>query len=140
MLHNVSYNRPKIKAEIDAEVGRAFNWIDRFKMKGIGSGRLQIHSCSIQIHNLLVLDNNANVCGIELRPNGIILSFRSLLETYALVIPLWKLKIYKGQAEVYSVYRDNYFVKIKATEKRHHQFMQKIIQYKAENYDAGQLR
>lgn len=136
MLLNVSYNRPKIKAQIDAEVGKPFTLMERIKMKGIGSGKLIIDSTSVHIHNLLVLDNNRNVCGIEMRPNGIILSFRSLLETYALVIPFWKLKIYKGQADVYSIYRDDYFVKIKALEKSHHKFMQKLLNYKLEVYDS----
>lgn len=136
MLLNVSYNRPKIKAQIDAEVGPPFTLMERLKMKGIGSGKLIIDSTSKHIHNLLVLDNNRNVCGIEMRPKGIILSFRSLLETYALVIPFWKLKLYKGQADVYSVYRDDYFVKIKALEKSHHKFMQKLLSYKSEVHDS----
>lgn len=137
MLLNVSYNRPKIKAQIDAEVGLPFTLMERLKMKGIGSGKLIIDTTSVHIHNLLVLDNNRNVCGIEIRPKGIILSFRSLLETYALVIPFWKLKLYKGQSDVYSVYRDDYFVKIKALEKSHHKFMQKLLKYKSEVYDSN---
>ncbi|GAA0873485.1 hypothetical protein GCM10009117_26320 [Gangjinia marincola] len=132
MLLNISYNRPDIKAKIDAEVGATFNLLDRFKLGGIGSGKLFITSTSIDIHNLLVLDNNINTCGIELRPNGIIVSFRSLLETYALVIPFYKLNIYKGKAEEYSIYRDQYFIKIKALQKdkRTHQFMKKVLDYK----------
>ena len=134
MLLNVSYNRPKIKAQIDAEVGQAFPWLERFKMGGIGSGKLDIHSTSIQIHNLLILDNNLNVCGVEMRPKGVIVTFRSLLETYALVIPFYKLKLYKGQAEVYSIYRDNYFIKVKAKEKRNHEFFKKILNYKTDHF------
>lgn len=136
MLLNVSYNRPKIKEKIDNSVGKAFSLMERIKLKGIGSGKLFIDTTSVQIHNLLILDNNLNVCGIEIRPNGIILSFRSLLETYALVIPFWKLKLYKGQADVYSVYCDNYFVKIKAKDRSHHKFFQKVLNFKLENYDS----
>lgn len=136
MLLNVSYNRPKIKARINNEVGPPFTLMERIKMKGIGSGKLIIESTSIQIHNLLVLDNNRNVCGIEIRPKGIILSFRSLLETYALIIPFWKLKIYKGQSDIYSIFRDDYFVKIKVLEKSNHKFMQKLLNYKLEKYDS----
>lgn len=136
MLLNVSYNRPKIKEKIDQEVGQPFSLMERIKLKGIGSGKLFIDSTSVQIHNLMILDNNMNVCGIEMRPNGIILTFRSLLETYALVIPFWKLKVYKGQADVYSVYCDSYFVKIKAKDKSNHKFFQKLLNYKLENYDS----
>lgn len=136
MLLNVSYNRPKIKKQIDDAVGKPFSLVERIKMRGIGSGKLIIDSTSIQIHNLLVLDNNQNVCGIEIRPQGILVSFRSLLETYALVIPFYKLKIYKGQSDVYSIYRDDYFIKVKVKEKEHHKFMQKLLDYKLEQYDS----
>ena len=47
-----------------------------------------------------------------MRPNGIIIGFRSLLESYGLIIPYWKLKIYKGKAEEYSLYCDKHFIKI----------------------------
>ncbi len=136
MLLNVSYNRPKIKQQINTEVGQPFTLFDRLKMKGIGSGKLHIHSTSIQIHNLLILDNNMNICGVEMRPKGIIVTFRSLLETYALVIPYYKLKLYKGQSKVYSIYKDNYFVKVEAKEKRNHDFLKKILKYKADNFSS----
>lgn len=130
MLLNISYNRPKIKAQIDENVGKAFTLMDRIKLGGIGSGKLVINSTSQQIHNLLILDSYRNVCSIEMRPKGILLSFRSILETYALVIPYHKLHIYKGESEQYSIYMDNYFVKIKADQKRIHQFMRKVLDQK----------
>lgn len=134
MLLNISYNRPKIKGQVNAEVGEPFKFIDRIKMGGIGSGKLNIHSSSIQIHNLLILDNNLNVCGVEMRPKGIIVTFRSLLETYALVIPYYKLKLYKGQSQVYSIYMDNYFIKVEAKEKRNHEFLKKILKFKSDHF------
>lgn len=130
MLLNVSYNRPKIKAKIDESVGKAFTLMERIKRGGIGSGKLVINSSSQQIHNLLVLDSYQNVCSIEMRPKGIVLNFRSILETYALVIPYYKLHIYKGESEQYSIYMDNYFIKVKADQKRIHQFMRKILDQK----------
>jgi len=130
MLLNVSYNRPKIKSQIDESIGKAFSFKDRIKLGGIGSGKLIIDSTSQQIYNLLVLDSYRNVCSIEMRPQGIILNFRSLLETYALVIPYRKLHIYKGKSEQYSIYMDEYFVKIKAEEKRIHKFIRKVLDYK----------
>ena len=132
MLLNVSYNDPKIDREIKQEIGAYLSLKERWKIKGSGSPKLFITSCSIQIYNLLILDNNANSCNIEVCEKGIILRFRSLLETYALVIPYYKLTIYKGRAEEYSIYRDNYFVKIKADKKSIHKFMEKVQQRKAD--------
>ena len=127
MLLNVSYNNPDIKEKIDREVGKTLTLVDRFKLKGSGSPRLIITTVSIDIHNLLILDNNRNTCNIEIRPNGIIVRFRSILETYALVIPFWKLKIYKGKAEEYSIYRDHYFIKVEAKDDNVHKFFKSSL-------------
>jgi hypothetical protein len=126
MLLNVSYNEPKIKKQIDDEVGAPFSLRERWKLGGIGSPKLIITHASIDIHNLLVLDNNLDSCNVELRPKGIIVRFRSILETYALVIPYYKLKIYKGKAQEYSIYKDHYCIKVAATENNIHDYFKKI--------------
>lgn len=131
MLFNISYNQPKIRDKINEEVGPAFTLLERFRLNGTGSPKLFITSMSIDIHNLLVLDNNMNTCNIEMRPKGIIVMFRSLLETYALIIPYYKLNLYKGKAEEYSIYRDHYFIKVKADTPAIHKYMMKIVDYKA---------
>ena len=88
MLLNVSYNDPKQELTVTDLVGKPFNLRDRIKFSGVGSPKLQIVSSSPKIANLLLLDNNLDVCNIEIRPKGIIVRFRSLLETYAMVIPI----------------------------------------------------
>ena len=135
MLLNVSYNNPEVKRKINAEVGEPFTIRERLKMRGIGSSKLFITSTSIEIHNLLILDSYLDTCNIEMRPRGIIVGFRSLLESYALIIPYYKLSLYKGNSEEYSIYRDNYFIKIraKASDKTTHAFIKKVMNYKAEN-------
>ena len=133
MLLNVSYNDNTIREKIDAEVGKPFSLKERWSMGGIGSSKLFITHTSLNIHNLLVIDQNLNTCNVELRPQGIIVRFRSLLETYALVIPFYKLKIYKGKAKEYSIYKDESLIKILADSKAIHKFFSKINTLKAES-------
>ncbi|MDG1967955.1 MAG: hypothetical protein P8I30_00840 [Flavobacteriaceae bacterium] len=137
MLLNVSYNDPKIKEKIDTAVGKPFTLKERWAKGGVGSSKLIISQTSIEIHNLLVLDNNRNTCNIELRPQGIILRFRSLLETYALVIPYYKLTLYKGKAQEYSIYKDKQFVKVVADTKATFKFFSKISAEKTNNQLPG---
>ena len=136
MLYNVSYNNPEITDKINTELGKPYTWKERIQLGGIGSPKLIIMSSSIQIYNLLLLDNNRNVCNIELRPEGILIGFRSLLESYALPIPYYKLVIYKGKADSYSLYRDNYFVEIEARtqDRRIHDFINRILSEKAKRH------
>ncbi len=132
MILNVSYTNKKFTKKIDSELGKPFSLKERIKMGGIGSPKLMITETSVHIHNLLILDNNRNVCNIELRPNGILVGFRSLLESYALIIPFYKLSLYKGKADEYSIYRDDYFIKIEAKPKDRsvHRFMNRILELK----------
>lgn len=133
MLFNVSYNNPEIKRKINAAVGNSFSFRERLKQRGIGIGHLIITDASSNVKELLDRDNNRNKCNIELRPQGIIIGFRSLLESCALVIPYWKLNLYKGTAEGYSFYINQHFIKIeaKAKDKRTHAFIKRILQQKA---------
>lgn len=67
------------------------------------------------------------------KAEGIIVRFRSLLETYALVIPYYKLTIYKGDLGIYSIYRDQHFLKVKADTKAVQKFFTKLLNHKADN-------
>ena len=133
MLLNVSYNQRDITRKVDEEVGKPFTLKERWAMGGIGSPKLFITEASIEIRNLLILDNNIDCCNIELRPKGIIVRFRSLLESYALVIPFYKLTVYKGDFAVYSVYRDHHFVKVRSDTKAIQKFFKKILDFRTKN-------
>lgn len=133
MLVNVSYNNKELTRKIDDEVGKPFTLKERWNMGGIGSPKLFITETSIEIRNLLILDNNLDCCNIELRPKGIIVRFRSLLETFALVIPFYKLTIYKGDIAVYSIFRDHHFIKVRSDTKAIQKFFKKILNYKTDN-------
>ena len=130
MLRNISYNDHKIQNEITEMIGESFSFFERIKMNGIGSSNLRIQGCNSEIENILNLDNNDNRCNIEIRKKGIIVRFRALLETYALIIPFYKLKLFKGDSNVYSIYIDNYYIKVLANNKNVHDFFKKISKYR----------
>ena len=130
MLRNISYNDHKLKEEISKMIGKPFSFFERIKMNGIGSSNLRVLGCNSEIENLLNLDNNDNRCNIEIRKKGIIVRFRALLETYALIIPFYKLKLFKGESSVYSIYIDNYYIKVLGNNKNVHDFFKKISKYR----------
>ncbi|MDG2109332.1 MAG: hypothetical protein P8J71_05245 [Flavobacteriaceae bacterium] len=137
MLLNISYNDKEVKRKIEKTVGKPFSLQKRWKLGGIGSPKLLIDSCSLDISNLLILDKNIDQCNIELRPKGIIVRFRSLLETYGLIIPYYKLKIYKGRAKIYSIYMDNYFIKVIYDNDSVREFFKKILDQKILNIPSS---
>lgn len=139
MIYNVSYNDKRIRREIDATVGQPFSWVERIKMKGNGSPRLLIIRASLEITDLLKLDNNLNYGNIEIRSKGIIIGFRSLLESYAFPIPFYKLTVFKGDAYTYTFYNDTEFVQIKiaSPEGSIQKFVKKLLTLKNKNTNLG---
>lgn len=130
MVKNLSYNSKKIKTLLTEVVGRPLSLTERFKLRGIGSNKLVITDASKEIVELLRLDNNINYCNIEIRKNGIIIRFRSLLETYGLIIPFYKLVIYKGESKIYSFYKDRHYIKCFVDNENSTFFIKKVVRLK----------
>ena len=133
MLLNLSYKNLEITKKVDDQVGKPFTLRERWDMNGIGSPKLYITETSLEIRNLLLLDKNVDSCNIELRPKGIIVRFRSLLETFALVIPYYKLAVYKGDLAHYAIYRDHHFIKVRSDTKAIQKFFKKMLDLKTDN-------
>tara|TARA_B100001559_G_scaffold27981_1_gene21785 strand:- start:241 stop:651 length:411 start_codon:yes stop_codon:yes gene_type:complete len=134
MLLNISYNSDKNKDLISSLVGKPYSLWSLFKIGKIGSPRLKIISASNEISDLLSYDNNISWCNIELRPKGIILRFRSLLETYGLIIPYYKLTLFKSDSNEYSFYCDVIKIKVVAKTKNSIDFIKKILIQKNKNF------
>ncbi len=131
MLANVSYNNKAQRDEIDTLVGKPYTLVERMKLGGVGSPKLYVTSSSKEIEGLFILDHNDNTCNIELRPKGIILRLRSLLETYALVIPYYKLTLFKGTSEAYSIHFEHHKVSVSAKQEAVRSFFKKVLRQKA---------
>ncbi|MBZ0243980.1 MAG: hypothetical protein K8F24_12235 [Bacteroidales bacterium] len=137
LLKNISYRNKGLKREIDALVGSAFSWSDRFRMKGIGSPKYRVVRASATIEALLAVDNRRWLCSIELRPSGIILAFRSRLETYGWIVPYRSLSIFKNEGYL-SLYSNEYFVKVvwEAQSVSSNKFLMKLLKLKARSSEA----
>ncbi len=130
MLRNLSYNDPKIKREVEKAVGRSYSWTERLRNGGNGSPKLFVLEASKEIADLMNLDNSTNAVNVEIRWNGIIIRFRSLLETYGVIIPFHKLVVFKSEADCYSIFCDHLKLKLKADNKKIHAFFNRVLELK----------
>tara|TARA_B100000963_G_scaffold143275_1_gene124839 strand:- start:122644 stop:123066 length:423 start_codon:yes stop_codon:yes gene_type:complete len=137
MIYNISYNDNNVRSKIENDIDKPLSLSQKLLIGGSGSPKLYITECSSEIKEYLNQDNNINSCIIEIRNGGIIVMFKSILETYALTIPYYKLNIYKGKSNEYSIYKDNYYVKILANTKTVHSFIKKIKNYKLKKTDLS---
>ena len=135
MLINISEAFSEKKEQITRNVGKPFDLEERKKLEGTQLKNLPITAASIDIYNLLILNEAPGFCNLEMRPKGLIISFAVRSDTFALIVPYYKLKIYKGRAEEYSFYKDHYFIKIRAGSKEAdiHSFIRKVRHFKADN-------
>lgn len=136
MLLNLTENPQKGNQTINEEVGNNFSADQIEEIHGNNSGLMEIASSSIDIFNLLVNSPGMKTGNIEIRPDGIIVYFQADLEKYALVIPYYKLQIYKGKAKEYSVYRDNQYLKFKVDRKENHEFFRKVRNLKFDHWTS----
>ena len=132
MVLNTSHSDRKVDRQISTLVGEAFSILKRFEMRGIGSPKLEILQTSTDLHTLLAVNQDRLRCSIELRPNGILIHFKSRLDTYALPIPYHKLSIYKGEAATYSVFMDQHKIKFNAKDPKVKAFITKVLNEKAQ--------
>ncbi len=112
MIKNTSYNDKEIRQEINEYVGKPYSLIKRLTMRGNGSPRFRITDASDKISEILSKNRNMiNYCNMELREGGIVMGFRSILETYSWSIPYYKLSIH-STGKKYTIYSDTEHVTI----------------------------
>lgn len=138
MLKNVSYRNWEIEKEMEELVGKSFPLFQRLKMRGNGSPRLLILEASQKIKTLLEKDTNLNYCNIELRPHGIVLGFRSRLESWSWCVPYYKLSIFQNKNS-YTIFSDTERVVIQKKTKSITGFFRKLTENKAKYYQSEQF-
>ena len=135
MLIHLSSNASEAATEITSVVGKPFTLSERQQLKGIRSPSMEITQTSLSIHNILTLENKVHTCTIVLYTKGITINIKVLNQSYALLIPFYKLSLYKGKAEEYSFYKDHYFIKVfvGSTNTTAHTFIKKIMRQRELN-------
>lgn len=120
-------------------VGPGFSFMDRLKMGGIGTSKLQIVEATDEIHKLLHHTQDANYCYLECRPKGLIVGFNSSLKVFVWLIPYYALSVYNNSGQL-TIYGPKNSIKLIAPfngsiDKK---FIKKILSIKAqylENYN-----
>ena len=132
MLYNISYKNKKTTELINTAVGKPFSIFENIKRRGIGSRRLIIVKADSEIAQILNKNNTLKYGNIELRPNGIIIGFQCQLEVYALVIPFYKLVVFKPGDNI-TFHIDHHFISFQyhANDKEFTSFLKKIDDQKS---------
>jgi len=131
MIRDLSTKSRVTNVEINRIVGKPYPFFQRLKLGGIASPRFDLISTSKRIAEKLLSKSPSLKCRIELRPRGVIILFLFARNTYAWIIPYWRLNIVKTYNNV-SIYAEEDFVKMTLKNTKNQQrFMRKLIYFKA---------
>jgi len=141
MIKNTSYNDKEIRQEINEHVGKPFGLMKRITLRGNGSPRFRIVNASDQISALLAKNKNMiNYCNMELREGGIVVGFRSILETYSWSIPYYKLSIH-STGKRYTIYSGTEHISIENDHRSdvNRLFMKKLRSLQSQYMDGSYI-
>ncbi len=113
MIVNISYKDKDVTAKINNLVGKPYSFWQALTMRGIGSERLLVEEGSQNLFKYFNKNISSNFCNIELRPGGIIIRFRYIMDVMAWVIPYRYLAIYKSSTTSYTLHSQGEFLKVK---------------------------
>lgn len=136
MLVNVSYKNKEQEELVDNTLGKGYNIVSRIRSGAFGSPKLFITGCSSEIHELLMVDFRTKTANIEIRPNGIIVGFQSRLDAYGLVIPFYRMDIYRN-GEEFSIYHQHHVITFSGKEKPVQRFFKHLLDLKTSYLEAN---
>jgi len=111
-------------------VGKAFSFLDKIKMGGVSSGKLEVAEFSAKLQPKDLLPSAVNYATIVLRPNGIIVHFRNESKRYSWIIPYYRLVIYNTRT--FTIHANGHFIKLKRNKnfQDNKKFLDKMIDLK----------
>lgn len=114
MILNNNYNDKETRKTINEQVGNSYSFIERLKLRGIGSKRVRVKSYSEGLKHMFGRDHGLKYTIMELRPKGIIIYIKNSLNEYVWLIPFYKLAIY--QSSEFTIHGGGEFIKLELNE------------------------
>jgi len=130
MIYETTYNNQKVNEAIDLEVGGAYSFWSRIKMKGIGSQRFSIENTSRNLNPLRNEVADINYANFELRPKGLLVHVTKGLERYVWALPYYKLILF--YTSNFSIHGEGEFIRFKQNNNYNESlgFLRKVMFYK----------
>jgi len=130
MLFDTTDTNKNYLKETKNIVGKAFSFVDKIKMGGVSSGKLEVAEFSAKLQPKDLLPSAVNYATIVLRPNGIIVHFRNEGKRYSWVIPYYRLVIYNTRT--FTIHANGHFIKLKRNKnfQGNKKFLDKMIDLK----------
>lgn len=132
MIFDITYRNRKTQLDIESLTGKSFPFLERIKMKGIGTSKLILKTATHNIEKLFLECNDTRYVTIECRPKGIVVGFSTRMKIYVLAIPYYSLSIYYNNG-LLTIFSKEYKIKLAPSfnKKIDKTFLSKILMLKA---------
>lgn len=131
MLYNTTYKNNEIKEAIDTIVGKPYSFLDRIKLKRVGSQRMIVEQVSPKYFQYLNKISDVNYINIELRPKGILVHLTQALNKFSWPIPYHYLSVF--DSNLFSIHAQGNFIKVRKDYRysSNQKFIQQILTLKS---------
>ena len=130
MLYDTTATNKDFLTEARNTVGKAFSFIEKIKLGGVSSGKLEVEELSEKLQPEDLLPSTINFATIELRSKGILVHFRNGQSRYSWIIPYYRLVIY--HTRTFTIHANGHFIKLKRNKnyQDNKKFLDKMIDQK----------
>jgi hypothetical protein len=130
MLFNTSYKNEDYVKESNRLLEKAYSFLEKLKIRGVGSRRLIIEELSPSLQPKNMQKTDVNYASIELRPKGIVIHFSNRLDRYSWIVPYYRLAIFSTLT--FSIHSNGKFIKLSKDKnyKENKKFISKMTEFK----------
>lgn len=126
MLLNHTQHLQSNQKKIDQFVGTSYSLIEKIKMGGAGSEKMQIVSCSQTFKEVLNKHQEINYGSLEIRTKGIIVHFNNGQQYHVWCIPFYHLSIFK--TDTLNIHGAGSMVKFYLKKKQNERFLNTLLE------------
>jgi len=132
VILTANQNTKSFLKTVEQTVGSSFSLLERWRMGGIGSGKLIVRTTSEKLAQCFGKSQDIKFVIIELRKKGIIVHIRNAVNNYVWLIPFHHLSIFKS--DFLSIHGAGEFIKIDVScmHRNNIDLIDKIMRMKAE--------
>lgn len=137
MIFRTTYANEEYEKATKKFVGGPFSFLEKLRMRGVGSGRMMVAGMSEKLQPKQVQFAEIDYANIELRSNGVIVHFTNRLERYSWLIPYYRLVIFNNKH--YTIHSDGNFIQFHKNNNylKNKKFLDKMIDLKIEVLELG---
>ena len=117
MLFNTSYKNKDYVKEANRLTGKAYSFLEKLKMRGVGSRRLVVEELSSLITPKNMQEIDVSFASIELRPKGIVIHFTNRLDRYSWIVPYRLIAVFSTLT--FSIHSNGQFIKFRKDKNYH---------------------